>query len=147
MGTLPRNLSTGVDIIDSEHEYLIDWLDQLKLICDREKESCLTCDDSLPSQRDTTLDEMLTELLAYMVEHFRREENLMIGLPEWIREQHIIEHANIAERISQLLNEGSKNKDMIVSPMAMQNIITHWLEDHIRHWDIPVAICLGAKPG
>lgn len=143
---LPRTLITGVDLIDGEHAYLTEKLDQAKRICDRKKETCPAHEDSLPPY-DKTLDEILTELLAYMVEHFRHEEGLMVGLPKWMKEQHVIEHANIAERFSELIRNGGGSEDLIASPSALQGIINNWLEDHIKQWDIPVAICLGFKPG
>ena len=145
--SLPRTLRTGVDLIDREHEYLIDRLDLLKQICGSGQGSCTSCDDTRQAGCDTTLGEMLTELLAYMVEHFRHEENLMVGLPEWMRERHVVEHANIAERFSKLLRDSEADTGIIASPAALQDILTHWLENRIQQWDIPIADCLGFRSG
>ena len=146
MNALPEPLRTGVDVIDSEHAYLIDLLGRLEKVCVRVKSSCDACDAPQIAQCDNTLSVLFTEFLDFMSNHFRHEEIFMrtIGLPKNLRDQHTEEHANVSQRIQALIDRNPNN--VVVKPADFHLAIVTWLEDHIKNWDMQIASHLGLRP-
>ncbi len=146
MNALPETLCTGVDVVDSEHAYLIDLLGRLERVCIRVKSRCDSCDAPQIEQCDRALSVLFGEFLDYMLSHFRHEENFMrtIDLPRNWRDQHTEEHANISLRIQELISRNQN--DVVVKPVDFHLAIVAWLEDHIKNWDMPIASHLGLRP-
>lgn len=146
MATLPATLRTGVDLIDREHERLLELESRLTQFCTKAGEPCGTCDISRQSECDKTLSQLFAELLGFMAEHFQHEERLMIDLPTEISSAHKFEHAEISARFASLVRRNER-KTMLATPGELSEIVTHWLGRHIECWDIPLADHIGGNSG
>jgi hemerythrin-like metal-binding protein len=135
---------TGIDLIDSEHAYLINLLGRLEEIC--VKSRCNDCDATQIAQSGSTLIVLFSEFLDFMLKHFRDEEDFMrtIGMPKNLRERHVEEHANISQRIQELIDRNLDN--VVVKPANFHLAISAILEDHIENWDVSIASHLGLCP-
>ena len=138
MTTLPAKLRAGVDLIDREHERLLELESRLTQFCPDPGTPCNICEAPTQLQCAQVLDHLFTELLEFMAEHFEHEEGLMIGLPAEITRAHKFEHAEISRRFSSLV-KANRQRAMLVTPAELDSIVTHWLGQHIEHWDIPLA--------
>ena len=137
---------TGIDLIDSEDAYLIKLLGELEKVCVRGTLRCDACAVTQIAQCDSALTVLFSKFLGFMFKHFRDEENFMrmIGMPENLRDRHAEEHANISQRIRELIDQSLNT--VVVNPADFHLTIVSWLEDHIKNWDMPIASHLGLPP-
>lgn len=141
---LPNELETGITIIDDEHRHLRDFIVRLKSICTEfeTRQSCEGCSDEKVSTCETALLDCVTELLGFMVEHFRNEENLMkeLGISAKQHERYLLhaeDHANIAERVAVLTHPRTR-LETVRSIADTASILSRWLDHHIAHHDVPM---------
>jgi hemerythrin-like metal-binding protein len=147
MRVLPEPLRTGISLVDQEHGYLIDLLDRLHRICPRPDSVCDGCEPAKATHCENDLGTLFVELLEFMVEHFRHEEDLMrtLGLPRNVRELHAEAHADIAQRIRALIDPNPDN--FAIKPAEFRQTVMAWLEDHIKNWDMQITRQGGNHPG
>jgi hemerythrin-like metal-binding protein len=141
---LPQELETGISIVDDEHRCLRQFIGRLRSICDEfdTKQTCAGCPDEKINACDTALLDCVTELLGFMVEHFRNEENLMkdLGVRTKQHERYLLhaeDHANIADRIT-LLTYPRSRQDTVQAIADTASLIARWLDHHIEHHDVPM---------
>lgn len=139
MTTPPKTLSTGLDLIDHEHEYLHSLLNRLQTLCVRVATPCHNCDSTQVAQCDGALSALFSEVFDFMIEHFRTEEALMQqnGFPTDLWRAHVEEHADIGHRIQSLVNRNPNQ--IVVKPADFHQTIRAWLDDHIAKADMQVA--------
>lgn len=121
-------LVTGVAVIDEEHAYLI--------ALERRLATALRSGDPAAAEA------IFHELLEYMAEHFAHEESLMACLPPENAERHKEQHAEISARLVQFIGRPG---GYALDPNELSAIMMVWLENHVRYWDMPLAIILKGK--
>ncbi len=124
---LEKDLLTGNELIDSEHQELINRINKLIESCESGKEK-------------TTAVKTLDFLMDYTEFHFRDEEKLQeeSGYPEI--ENHKLQHAAFEQAVKELkemLEEEEGPTDAFVA--AVNKNITEWFLNHIQVWDKKVA--------
>ncbi|MES9940731.1 MAG: bacteriohemerythrin [Candidatus Thiodiazotropha sp. 6PLUC2] len=130
-------ITTGIDVIDNEHHYLLEILQEIN-----EK---LLVDDS-----DLLLEQAIKNLLCYALMHFETEEALMqrysyaAAYPDEAQD-HIIQHRKFSHRIVTVhdqLREGQK-----ISRIEIVGFLNNWLQDHVFDRDKSLCIFLVQKMG
>lgn len=141
---LPRALSTGIAMIDEEHRQLRAFIERLRSICDEfdSRQTCAGCSSDRISACESSMLDCVTDLLGYMVEHFRTEENLMrdLGISAKQHERYLMhaeDHANIADRVARL----ARPQDRLQTVRTIADtagVLSRWLDHHIWHHDMPM---------
>ena len=141
---LPNTLSTGIAMIDEEHHQLRAFIGRLRSICNdfENQKSCIGCSSDKVSACEYALLDCVTDLLGYMVEHFRMEENLMkdLGISAKHHERYLMhaeDHANITDHVALLARP--KDRQQTVRTIAeTATVLSRWLDHHIEHHDVPM---------
>jgi hemerythrin-like metal-binding protein len=115
------SMATGITVIDKQHQYLVDTLDE--------------ANQHLLDDNDTEhLQLVIKQLLGYAIMHFETEEALMqrydylAACPEEA-EEHIAQHRDFSSRVvavQEELREGHK-----VSRIEILKFLNHWLHNHV----------------
>jgi hemerythrin-like metal-binding protein len=141
---IPKALETGISIVDEEHRQLREFINRLRMICTDfdSKQSCAGCTEERISACDSALLDCVTELLGFMVEHFRNEENLMkdLGVSAKQHERYLLhaeDHANITDHVA-LLTHSRPRQETVRAIADMAAVIARWLDHHIEHHDVPM---------
>ena len=141
---LPDALATGIAIVDEEHRQLRAFINRLRAICDEfdSKQTCAGCASDKVSACESALLDCVSDLLGYVVEHFRTEENLMkdLGISVEHHERYLMhaeDHANIADQVALLARPG--DQQLTVRSIAdTAGVLSRWLDHHIQHHDVPM---------
>jgi hemerythrin-like metal-binding protein len=136
---------TGIDIIDHEHSCLMELEARLSCFCAAADPVCHACEEEKRNDCDSTLSQHFGELLEYMIEHFRHEEQLMGCLTTEAARAHKREHATISELFVKLA-KSKMGAEMLATPHELREIVRIWLLDHCANWDMPLAAQLRAQP-
>jgi hemerythrin-like metal-binding protein len=118
----------GVEVIDADHQVIMRLLNKIMRT----------------ALGDPELPDDVTELTAFVEEHFRREEAIMaaVGYPDL--EQHRAGHRNFDAKVSgfaAISKEGGSKHEF----MAFQHILQRWWRDHLSHSDIDIAHYIKGK--
>lgn len=122
------NLLLGVPQIDADHRHLIELLNRTYDL----KSECAT-------KAQMTL--IVTELMGYASDHFRREEVWMLENECPGLAQHKMEHDGFSQRILSLLHQIDEGKTAQADQLL--SFLIKWLVRHIMGSD---RSCLGADP-
>ncbi|QNM05544.1 bacteriohemerythrin [Qiania dongpingensis] len=122
-----KSLVTGSEMIDTQHQELIDRINKLVDSCAKGKEKNVAV-------------QTLDFLMDYTVFHFSAEEKLQeeSGYPDV--KSHKEQHAQFAKAIEELremLEEEEGPTDAFVA--AVNKNISEWFVNHIQVWDKKVA--------
>lgn len=141
---LPQMFVTGNKIVDEEHRHLCELVYKLRSICTEieTRESCQGCSEERISRCESVLLDCISDLLNFMVEHFRSEENLMkdLGISQKHRERYLIhaeDHANIADHVA-LLTHPRTPLQTVKTVAETVAVISRWLDHHIANHDVPM---------
>lgn len=139
MSEISPSLRTGVKSIDIEHAQLMAFQRRLADFCPRglANLSC-DCDESTRSACNESITDLFSDILVFMVDHFRHEEQLMRGLAT----DHVVDHRQAHEDISlrfSMLADRKVAAPLLVSPAELSEIVGHWLTEHIVEWDMVLA--------
>lgn len=116
-----ESMATGIDIIDKQHHYLIEILQQMN-------------EKQLDDDGDLLLSRVVRDLLGYALMHFEAEEALMLrydyasAYPEEAK-AHIAQHREFSRKVVNVrdkLREGQK-----VSRMEIKGFLNYWLREHL----------------
>lgn len=137
----PPGLLTGHALVDDEHSRLMGLIDTLHTICAdfAGKTSCAGCVGERIADCDARFEACVAELLSYMCEHFRAEEQLMrdSGFHASHRDEflaHVEDHAAISDRALALLRD--PDPDLTAPRVAeLSDLLRGWLERHIDTHD------------
>lgn len=145
---------TGHPGIDEQHQQLVALVARLDLICtDHENVAaeCAHCPDLYRQICVDRLAGLIGELLGFMVEHFRYEEELMRLLePTDKAQRHIQAHKRAHAEVSSQLSELTFSLDTS-EPRAcaqrLQKILDGWIGGHNQTHDSQLAGALEAAFG
>ena len=113
------NLSVGVEELDSDHQELIDVLNQLDVEVRR-------------AAGHDTIAQILDELISHTEAHFRREEEIMAREHYPDAEHHAKIHRALSEEIQEFRKEFASG--MEIGP-EITEFIKRWLISHIMESD------------
>lgn len=141
---LPDEYRTGIPLIDHEHQRLHALIGNLRTICaDFEcKADCQGCAEEVVQRCEQQLLDVLSDVLAFMSEHFCTEEKLlrksgMSAVERDLFESHVDEHVRLIQSISALTNV--EQLYLTVSHIAETTaVLRRWLSDHIVRFDKPM---------
>ncbi len=112
------NFTTGLTLVDEQHQRLVDLVNQLG--------------DSLIDRQlsDESLESIFTELADYAGYHFGEEERLMAesGISARHRDLHIEHHAKFIEQVSRMWNSRA---NMTNPAEILHGFLSSWLGFHI----------------
>ncbi len=110
-------MSVGVPSLDKDHQRLIEILNHLSLSI-RENKS------------KETLGEIIDNLVAYTLYHFKREEDLFLQTAYPDSAAHVKEHHELKRRIDELKAEHRFGASTELAAKVMA-FVTSWLMNHV----------------
>ena len=120
--TWDASLDTGINIIDSQHHQIVDYINRLH--------TAVHANDQLLSH------EIFDEVVNYTLTHFSFEEEMM-KLAGYIHyDAHCIVHQSFAERVSGYRNRLLNGEDVAKQLLSDLRI---WLTNHIKNEDADYA--------
>lgn len=141
----PSHVVTGHTGIDAQHVRLALMVERLASICAQGKtgNQCRQCPDEHQDHCGKGLAELLSDLIAFMLDHFIYEENLMLLLPDTEdASRHVMLHKHAHAEVSRHLSEVALNlqgKNPVDSALELQQVIGLWLGNHNQLFDTPLA--------
>lgn len=142
---LSQEPATGVAIVDEEHRRLREFIGRLRSLCADFacKQDCNGCSAEHIGACDAAFLDCMTELLGFMLEHFRNEEQMMKDLGISARQHeryqlHAEDHANIAGRLAGLTRPQQPRAATVLTIADTAAHIERWLEQHIVQHDVPM---------
>ena len=120
--------SVNVSMIDDGHKKLIDVVNEATFL--------QKYDDS-----PRAISEILVEMTAYALEHFKTEETHMINFKYYDYKSHKDEHNNFSNKISNYCNKlmDGENKIKILDKIIED--LKQWLNNHIQETDKKFVAC------
>jgi len=130
--TWNQNLSLGVPEVDSQHQQLVNMVNQLH-------------EAMAQGQGKTVLAPVLTGLLHYTRTHFGAEEQLMqrAGYPQL--EEHKKQHEEFVRKVADMKNRFEAGETRLT--VEMMNFLQNWLVGHIKGTDRKYVPCVLASLG
>ncbi len=112
------SLETGIDIIDSQHRRIVDYINELH--------------DAIGNKDKSEVEHVLNQLIDYTVTHFTFEESLQekAGYPHL--EAHKAVHKAFTDRIGSYKERFDKGEDVSKKLLSDLRI---WLTNHIKQED------------
>lgn len=131
---------TGIACIDEEHRWLASLVAKLRedFACRDETLTECGCGSGQRRHCDRQLGIVLSDLLGYAMTHFASEERLMVDLPREQAFEHKHEHAEIVARLAAVAERGA-SLAVVTTPAQLERLITQWLSEHVRQFDLPLA--------
>ncbi|PKO89134.1 MAG: hypothetical protein CVU16_12635 [Betaproteobacteria bacterium HGW-Betaproteobacteria-10] len=143
--TLPAELNTGLDVIDFEHQMLLNSMASLRQICHdfETREDCRGCTESSRANCEGNLVGLLGDLLAFIMEHFQTEEKLMrdsllVLVDRDLCEAHMEDHAAISSKVQQIVAA----LDPMRTPSLIRDLdklLHSWISNHVALHDLWLA--------
>jgi len=111
----------GVEEIDTQHQQLFAILARL--------------DQEVASESSGNLAITINALVAYLKEHFSREEALLASHPQW-QEHHRL-HWQFTEQVLRFLRDFKRatGPDCLLLAGEIRDFLARWLQDHILRTD------------
>jgi hemerythrin-like metal-binding protein len=146
MQSTPSYIMTGHRQIDSQHLELEQLIQKLASICETQNRSGSICSNCSSDNRNacvSRLDELLGDLLGFIVTHFSYEEKLMRQLPASPTcrqhiEQHKLAHAEVSSQLA-TLTRSLDREDPKQCGLRLQSIISAWMGAHMCNFDVQLA--------
>ncbi len=114
-------MATGVAIIDKQHRFLVDTLQDAN-------------EELLHGNDYESLHQISRDLLSYAITHFETEERLMqrygyeVARPEEAR-NHIAQHRDFSRQVVAVCDQLREGRE--VSRLEVLKFLNHWLRDHV----------------
>ncbi len=112
------SLDTGIDIIDSQHRRIVDYINQLH-------------DAQQNGDRDQVGD-VIEELVDYTISHFAFEESLMENAGYPFLAPHKKVHALFVRKVEKFVERFAAGEDVTAELLQM---LQKWLLNHIKNED------------
>ncbi len=111
--------ATGIDLIDSQHQKLVEYINELY-------------DTALKSETSNKTKSVIIKLFEYIDTHFRDEENMMQKANYASYSEHIKEHHTFEKKLKEYDDDFTKG-----FPVTFQllNFLREWLQKHILETD------------
>ena len=116
--TWQESLNTGIDIIDSQHQRIVEMINHLHVAQKSGSRAAIT--------------EVIDEMVDYTLSHFAFEEELMeeAGYPFCAAHKRV--HEVFARRVSEMRMRFEAGEDVVGE---LQGMLSRWLFNHIRNDD------------
>lgn len=112
------SLDIGVDIIDSQHRRIVDYINELH--------------DARETGDRTLVGEVIQGLMDYTVSHFAFEEELQKKAGYMLSSSHKQVHEAFVARVSRYQDRHNKGEDVARQLLSDLHL---WLANHIKHDD------------
>ncbi|TCT20655.1 bacteriohemerythrin [Thiobaca trueperi] len=120
-----QSLSVGVDVIDGQHQRIVDYINDLHL--------------AKQEQNRDKVSTILTALVDYTRTHFVFEEDIMKQSRYPLAESHKKVHDAFILHINEYIRQHESGKD--VTPKLLSELQI-WLTNHIKKDDRDYALCV-----
>lgn len=144
-GPLPAALVTGHKAIDFEHRQLLACMTAARAVCMdfRSFTDCGNCIEARRALCDNELVRLLGDLLSFILEHFKTEEEIMrdsllMMVDRDICEAHMEDHAAISAKIQQIV-AGLDSMRTVGLLRDLDNLLGRWISNHITMHDLVLA--------
>lgn len=142
---LPPALLTGHPVIDRGHRHLLSTMASLRQVC-VDHANLLDCGECAPQMRqrcDEHLVGMLGDLLAFILDHFQSEEEIMrdsllLMVDRDLCEAHMEDHAAISGKVQEIvaaLDAGNTVRRI----RELEKLLSRWVCNHIALHDVLLA--------
>ncbi len=139
---LPPELVTGHRHLDAEHRLLLECISNLRGICIDQVNfrHCSDCHQAQRNHCENHLVSMLGDLLAFILDHFRMEEEIMRDsllqmVNREICEAHMEDHAAISGKVQEIV--GALDPMNTVGLIRdLDGLLTRWVSNHIEMHDM-----------
>jgi hemerythrin-like metal-binding protein len=134
---LPAELLTGHKAIDFEHAQLLSCIETLRSVCVEAslRADCSGCSESQRGTCETHLVGMLGDLLAFVLDHFKTEEDVMrksllLSIDREVCHAHIEDHANISAKVQEIVAALDPLKNVVLL-RELDSLLQRWIENHV----------------
>ncbi len=121
-----KEMSVDGSIIDEDHKALIDLVNAFEAIINQK-----------PTMR--ALDQSLSRLMLYSVEHFKGEEELQRAVHYPFHQAHAREHYDLVKKLEAIIaHRGAAQSGYDITVVARETLelLKEWLVSHILHTDL-----------
>lgn len=139
---LPPELQTGHPHLDAEHSLLLNSIASLRRVCldQLSFRHCGNCDPGRRQYCEGNLVSLLGDLLAFILEHFRTEEeimrdSLMLMVDRDVCEAHMEDHAAISGKIQEIV-VALDRLNTVVLIRELDALLMRWVSNHIDLHDL-----------
>ena len=139
---LPPELETGHRTLDFEHRQLLACMTATRQICldIRQFDSCSGCIPARRRQCETELVRLLGDLLSFILDHFKTEEQIMrdsllLALDREVCEAHIEDHAAISSAVQKLVS-ALDNQMTVQLLRELDDLLGRWITNHVLMHDM-----------
>lgn len=139
---LPAELLTGHWHLDAEHRQLLANISNLRRICIDQVnfKHCADCHQAQRNHCESHLVSMLGDLLAFILEHFRTEEEIMRDsllqmVNREVCEAHMEDHAVISGKIQEIV-AALDPMNTVGLIRDLDGLLTCWASNHIQMHDM-----------
>ena len=122
-------LATGNPFIDGEHRELVRRVNAV-------------LEAIALQQEDAGLDYCMLQLHDYAREHFSKEELEMRQVDYKLQREHQAAHDKLLQQLQEVHDGLVRGQGC--APMELYSFLTWWVKDHIRDWDMPLAMALAS---
>lgn len=144
-GPLPAALETGHKSIDFEHRQLLACMTAARSVCEDivRFKSCGECIETQRARCDGELVRLLGDLLSFILEHFKTEEEIMrdsllIMVDRDLCEAHMEDHAAISQKVQQIVSALDPT-DTVSRLRELDDLLGQWMTNHIALHDMILA--------
>lgn len=130
--------------VEAEHALLGKKLADVVHLCPERdiRKDCRDCPHAHPVECSLALQDMVGDLLAYMVTHFRHEESLMrrwglIDACKDMCDRHMEDHGDISEAFGELA-AALQGDNPLPRVQDIHSLLQGWLSHHIEEHDQPM---------
>ncbi len=142
---LPPELLTGHPQLDAEHRLLVSCIANLRRVCFDHVNSrhCGECNGVRRQHCENHLVGMLGDLLAFILEHFRTEEEIMrssllLMVDRAVCEAHMEDHAAISGKVQEIV-AALDPMNTVGLIRELDALLTRWMGNHIALHDMLLA--------
>lgn len=115
------SLDIGVDLIDSQHRRIMDYVNDLH--------------EAIQNHDEDLIVDVMARLRDYTFDHFAFEEQLMERAGYPLLEPHIQVHKRFCARVEELNQSLHSGSDPFGVARKTRNDLTRWLIEHIKQED------------
>lgn len=141
-GEMPPELLTGHKHLDAEHRLLLANIANLRRVCldPANFRHCGNCSQGQRGRCENQLVSMLGDLLAFILEHFRTEEDIMRDsllqmIDREVCEAHMEDHAAISGKVQEIV-AALDPMNTIGLIRELDTLLMRWVSNHIHLHDM-----------
>jgi len=139
---LPPELLTGHRHLDAEHRLLLENISNLRRLCIDQVSfrHCANCHQAQRSHCESNLVSLLGDLLAFILDHFRTEEEIMRDsllqmVNREVCEAHMEDHAAISGKVQEIV-AALDPMNTVGLIRDLDGLLTRWVSSHIQMHDL-----------